>query len=106
MSNNATSGMVFEVYSIMTDKQRLKPKNSSSLLFFASFDTLLDPRGAKEIRITSKIVLFEMIMRANIPVCHWAQWQYRHPGVAMGDQVFYRGPGGPSSLKCPRPVVV
>ena len=64
-------GRFFEVYSIMTEKQRLKPKNSSSLKYFASFDTLLDPRGGKvvEIRITSKIVLFEMILRANTLVC-------------------------------------
>ena len=64
-------GRFFEVYSIMTEKQRLKPKNSSSLKFFASFDTLLDPRSAKvvEIEITSKIALFAMILRSNIPVC-------------------------------------
>ena len=39
--------------------------------FFASFDTLLDPRVTKvvEIRITSKSALFEMILRANTPVC-------------------------------------
>ena len=39
--------------------------------FFASFDTLLDPRSAKvvEIEITSKIALFAMILRSNIPVC-------------------------------------
>ena len=63
-------GCFFEVYSIMTEKQRLKPKNASSLQFFASFDTLLDPRGTKvvEIKITSKTALFEMILRANTPV--------------------------------------
>ena len=37
---------VFEDFSILTEKQRLKPKNSSSLKFSASFDTHLDPRGA------------------------------------------------------------
>ena len=64
-------GWFFEVYSNMTEKQRLKPKNSSSLQLFASFDTLLDPRGAKvvEIRITSKTAVFKMILRANTPVC-------------------------------------
>ena len=63
--------LYFEVYSIITEKQLLKPKNSSSLKFFSSFDTLLDPRGAKvvEITITSKTALFEMILRANTPVC-------------------------------------
>ena len=68
MSKNATSVTV--VYSIMTEKQWLKTKNSSSLYFFASFDNLLDPRGAKvvEIRITSKTALFEMILMANTPV--------------------------------------
>ena len=52
---------VFEDSSILTEKQRLKPKNSNSLKFFASFDTLLDPRGAK--------VRNEMIREANTPVC-------------------------------------
>ena len=51
---------VFEDSSILTEKQRLKPKNSNSLKFFASFDTLLDPRGAK--------VRNEMIQEANTPV--------------------------------------
>ena len=52
---------VFEDYSFLIEKQRLKPKNSSSLKFFASFDTLLDPRGAK--------VKNEMVWEANSPVC-------------------------------------
>ena len=38
---------VFEDSSILTEKQRPKPKNSSSLKVSASFDTLLDRRGAK-----------------------------------------------------------
>ena len=37
----------FEVCSILAEKQRPKPKNLSSLKNFASFDTLLDSRGAK-----------------------------------------------------------
>ena len=51
----------------MTEKQWLKPNNLRSLKFFASFDTLHDPRGGKvvEVRITSKTALFEMILRAN-----------------------------------------
>ena len=40
-------GRVFEVCSILAEKQRPKPKNSSFLKFFASFDTLFDPRGTK-----------------------------------------------------------
>ena len=36
----------FEVCSILAEKQRPKPKNSGSLKIYASFDTLLDPRGA------------------------------------------------------------
>ena len=40
-------GRFFEVCSILAEKQRPKPKNSSSLKVFASFDTLLDPRGTK-----------------------------------------------------------
>ena len=49
---------VFEDSSFLTEKQRPKPKNSSSLKFFTSFDTLLDPRGAK--------VRNEMIMVARL----------------------------------------
>ena len=52
---------VFEDSSILTEKQQLKPKNSNSLKFFASFDTLFDPRDAK--------VRNEMIHEANVPVC-------------------------------------
>jgi len=36
-------GRFFEVYSIMTEKQRLKPKKFMFLDFF--FDFLLDPRA-------------------------------------------------------------
>ena len=43
---NTISGRFFEVYSILAEKQRLKPKNSNFLKFSASFDTHLDPRGA------------------------------------------------------------
>ena len=43
---NTVSGRFFEVYSILAEKQRLKPKNSNSLKFSASFDTHLDPSGA------------------------------------------------------------
>ena len=43
----AILGWFFEVCSILAEKQRPKPKNSSSLKISASFDTLLDPRGAK-----------------------------------------------------------
>ena len=38
---------VFEDISFLTEKQQMKPKNSSSLKFLASFDTQLDTRGAK-----------------------------------------------------------
>ena len=37
---------VFADFSILTEKQRLKPRNSSFLKISASFDTHLDPRGA------------------------------------------------------------
>ena len=52
---------VFEDSSILTEKQQPKHKNSNSLKFSASFDTLLDPRGAK--------ASDEMIREANTPVC-------------------------------------
>ena len=52
---------IFEDFSILAEKQRLKPKNSNSLKFFASFDSLLDPRCAKVVQInfTNKIALFD-----------------------------------------------
>ena len=56
---------VFEDSSIITEKQRLKPKKFNSLNFLASFDTCLDPRGAK--------VRNEMIREANTPV--WAGYE-------------------------------
>ena len=43
----AILGWFFQVCSILAEKQRPKPKNSSSLKISTSFDTLLDPRGAK-----------------------------------------------------------
>ena len=52
---------VFEDSSILSEKQQPKLKNSNSLKFFVSFDTLLDPWGAK--------VRNEMIREANDPVC-------------------------------------
>ena len=42
---NTISEQFFEVYSILAEKQRLKPKNLNSLKFSASFDTHFDPRG-------------------------------------------------------------
>ena len=51
---------VFEDSAILTEKQRPKLKKLSSLKFFASFDTLLNPRGTK--------VKTEMIQEANSPV--------------------------------------
>ena len=36
-------GWFFEVYSILSEKQRLKPRKSKSLINFASFDAQLDP---------------------------------------------------------------
>ena len=40
-------GRFFKVCSILAEKQRPKPKNLSFLKISTSFDTLLDPRGAK-----------------------------------------------------------
>ena len=60
----AVIGWIFNVFEdslILTEKQWLKSKNLNSLKFFASSDTLLDPRGPK--------VRNEMIWEANTPVC-------------------------------------
>ena len=44
-------GWFFEVYSILTEKQRLKPRKSNSLMNFASLDTQLDPQLARLVEI-------------------------------------------------------
>ena len=44
-------GWFFEVYSILTEKQRLKPRKSNSLIYFASLDTQLDPQLARLVEI-------------------------------------------------------
>ena len=51
----------------MTEKQRLKPKNSSSLYFFATFDTLLDHRGAK---VVSRL---ELLVKLHFLKWSWGQ---------------------------------
>ena len=43
----APLGSFFEVFSILTEKQQLKPKKMGLLKIFASIDTPLDPRSAK-----------------------------------------------------------
>ena len=40
-------GWFFEVYSILTEKQQLKPRKSNPLMNFASLDALLDPQVAR-----------------------------------------------------------
>ena len=42
---------VFEDFSVLTEKQRTKPKNLSSLKFSASFDTQFAPKGARLVEI-------------------------------------------------------
>ena len=49
-------GRLFEVYSIMTEKQQLKAKKSSFLKFFTLFDTLLDPRGPKAVEMSHFLI--------------------------------------------------
>ena len=44
-------GWFFEVYSNLTEKQRLKPKKSNFLMNFASLDTQLDPQVARLVEI-------------------------------------------------------
>ena len=43
--------VVFRICAILTEKQRTKPKNLSSLKFSASFDTQLAPSGARLVEI-------------------------------------------------------
>jgi len=44
---NAIFGWFFEIYSILTEKQQTKPKNSNSLMLSASPDTEFAPSGAR-----------------------------------------------------------
>ena len=52
---------VFEDFSILTEKQRMKPQNLISHKNLASFDTLVDPKATK--------VRNEMLWRSFKPVC-------------------------------------
>ena len=42
---------IFEDFSILAEKQRLKPRKSNSLMNFASLDTQLDPQLARLVEI-------------------------------------------------------
>ena len=61
---------IFKDFSILTEKQRMKPKNLNSWKNFASFDTLIVIESAKvvEIKIISKIVSLAMILKSNNPM--------------------------------------
>ena len=48
---NAIFGRFFKICAILTEKQRTKPKNLSSLKFSASFDTQFAPSGARLVEI-------------------------------------------------------
>jgi len=92
---------VFEDSSILTEKQWLKPKNSSSLKFLASFDMLLDPRGTK--------VRDEMIREANFPVCVLKYSVLDIPGTDITQNYFQyllvkvHLPKGPVPMQLDRP---
>ena len=53
-------GQFFKVSSILGEKQRTKPKNSTLLKFFASFDTHHTPRSAK---IVEKLLFIHLFLR-------------------------------------------
>ena len=61
---------IFEDFSILTENERMKPKNSTSWKNFASFDTLIVIGSTKvvEIEIISKIVSLAMILKSNNPM--------------------------------------
>ena len=61
---------IFEDFSILTEKQRMKSKNLTSWKNFSSFDTLFVTESAKvaEIEIISKIVSLAMILKSNNPM--------------------------------------
>ena len=53
-------GWFFEVYSILIEKQRLKPRKSNSLMNFASLDPQLDPQLARLVRYIQFTLCFEI----------------------------------------------
>ena len=61
-------GCFFEVYSILTEKQHLKPRKSNSLMNFASLDTQLDPPVARLWRYIQFYTLFWNLTTAAPPI--------------------------------------
>ena len=55
-------GWFYEIYSILTEKQQLKPKKSNSLINFASVDTQLDPQVARLVEI---YVVLHFVLKFN-----------------------------------------
>ena len=53
---------VFEDYSILAEKQQLKPRKSNSLINFASLDTQLDPKLARLVEIYS---VLHFVLKSN-----------------------------------------
>ena len=77
---------IFEDFSILTEKQRMKPKNLTSWKNFASFDTLIVTESAKvvEIEIISKIVSLAMILKSNNPMCQPKASAYGSDNIVSG----------------------
>ena len=65
--NYVSLGWFFEVYSILTQKQRLKPIKSNSLRIFASLDTQLDPRVARLVEIYPVLHFFLKFNSSSAP---------------------------------------
>ena len=53
---------IFEDFSILAEKQRLKPRKSNSLMNFASLDTQLDPQVARLVEIYP---VFHFVLKSN-----------------------------------------
>ena len=53
---------VFEVFSILAEKQRLKPKKSNSLINFASLDAQFDPQV---MRLVEKYPVLHFVLKSN-----------------------------------------
>ena len=88
---------IFEDFSILTEKQRMKPKNLTSWKNFASFDTMIVIESTKvvEIEIISKIVSLVMILKSNNPM-----WKDKNGSAIYEVHCKLFMPRGINNLQC------
>ena len=86
----AILGWFFEVSSIWAEKQRPKPKNSSSLKIFASFDTSPAPRGEK-VKQISQFLHFLWNLTTVAPSTFFSLFFKIRPRVSFIDLKIIKG---------------